>query len=445
VSWRDNLLPGSYKGIPFHVESHEYTSGRRTSPFYLIDETEGKEKVKIRPTVEDSGRETREFSLELYVIQNDAPDRNYFTLRDSLINAFEEYGTGLLIHPYMGEVECTVLDKYKMSEKWDEGGIARFSVTFIETVIAEPRRTSESDNKIEDKKKEVDDIALDNLADNYEASGVFQDNTATAIVGMMTKISENMYQILSSANSYVNEAISEMSSIIQTVDDIIDFPCDVGYAILNTVNKVSNVIGLGVETITGGIVGGCSGVIRNARELNGTSVPENMGISTTRALITSMEYNPVEDVFVPEEQKGNIATVRNTFSVFCITTGCVVLIHTEFSNQEKLIEYMNLFTTAIDEVLTRIGDETADIKTVDVFNAIQDMRNLFINEMLIKNTSIAKTNYYKVGPGTTSALQLAYELYGDLDRMQDIYNRNKAAIAHPGFLPGGERLKVLSE
>ncbi len=128
---------------------------------------------------------------------------------------------------------------------------------------------------------------------------------------------------------------------------------------------------------------------------------------------------------------------------------------------------MNLFVASIDDIMDRLGDEggvnsdyiggdpigTSGVqvssidgyKTTDIYNAVQDVRNAFVNEMLAKNTTIAKTNDYVVGFGNKSTLQLAYELYGDIDRDEDIYDRNKPLVKHPGFLPGGEVLKVLSE
>jgi prophage DNA circulation protein len=44
-----------------------------------------------------------------------------------------------------------------------------------------------------------------------------------------------------------------------------------------------------------------------------------------------------------------------------------------------------------------------------------------------------------------SILVLAYEQYGDVEREEEIFLRNKILIKHPGFLPGGEVLEILSE
>jgi prophage DNA circulation protein len=51
---------------------------------------------------------------------------------------------------------------------------------------------------------------------------------------------------------------------------------------------------------------------------------------------------------------------------------------------------------------------------------------------------------YNVKDGSMPALVLAYSKYKNIDREQDILNRNKILIPHPAFMPGGETIKILS-
>jgi len=41
-------------------------------------------------------------------------------------------------------------------------------------------------------------------------------------------------------------------------------------------------------------------------------------------------------------------------------------------------------------------------------------------------------------------LVLAYSKYNDLGREKEIINRNRSLVSHPGFLPGGKTLEILS-
>lgn len=119
MSWRDNLLPASFRGVPFYVLAHEASGGRRTvtHEFPLRDMPQG----------EDLGRRARSFNLQGYVIGDD-----YFADRDALLNACEvKAGPGKLVHPWLGEllVRC---EDISVGENIKEGGYCALSLKFIE-------------------------------------------------------------------------------------------------------------------------------------------------------------------------------------------------------------------------------------------------------------------------------------------------------------------------
>lgn len=118
MAWRDRLLAASYRGVPFHVASHtSEAAGRRAA----VHEYPGRD----TPYVEDLGRRTTELTLQAYVV---GPD--YDVGRDALVAACAEPGPGRLIHPTLGErdVVCTGCT---VSERTDEGGMARVTLTLI--------------------------------------------------------------------------------------------------------------------------------------------------------------------------------------------------------------------------------------------------------------------------------------------------------------------------
>lgn len=119
MAWKDELRPASFRGIPFFVSSHEYTTGRRviSHEFPFVDE----------PYNEDSGKKIDGYSINAYVI-----GAEYTAVRDLLIAACQKEGDGELVHPYYGTrfVNCTDLT---VSESTAEGGVAALSLKFIET------------------------------------------------------------------------------------------------------------------------------------------------------------------------------------------------------------------------------------------------------------------------------------------------------------------------
>ena len=117
MSWRDNLRPASFRGVPFFVEGADQQGGRRQA----VHEFPQRDDV----FVEDLGLRPHEFRIDGYVLGAD-----YMAARDALIQAANEAGPGTLVHPYRGSLTVSCLD-WTMRESDREGGIAWVTLTFI--------------------------------------------------------------------------------------------------------------------------------------------------------------------------------------------------------------------------------------------------------------------------------------------------------------------------
>lgn len=116
-NWEDQLRPASFRGVPFQVDTIEWTAGDnvviREYPFQDV------------PTVFRMGAALQELKFSAYVI---GPD--YHLQRDALANALT--GEGLLLHPTAGAMRVYVAGKFTMREApTAEGGMARFDLHFV--------------------------------------------------------------------------------------------------------------------------------------------------------------------------------------------------------------------------------------------------------------------------------------------------------------------------
>ena len=117
MSWKNKLRPASFRGASFGVESHQTEQGRRTQ----VHEYPGRDD----PYVEDLGLKAGTFSVRGFCIGAD-----YMAARDKLLEACNQPGAGQLVNPYLGtqNVVCTAVS---LSETADEGGMARFDLSFV--------------------------------------------------------------------------------------------------------------------------------------------------------------------------------------------------------------------------------------------------------------------------------------------------------------------------
>jgi prophage DNA circulation protein len=138
ASWRDRMGAAKFRGVPFYVETAERSGGRRT----VVHEYPFKED----PYVEDMGRAPRRFTIEAYVI-----GPQYMDARDRLLTELEKAGAGELFHPYYKTIRVTLDGDYRVRESRDNGGMAVFSIPFIETPAkaAQPTAIQDAPAKVQ--------------------------------------------------------------------------------------------------------------------------------------------------------------------------------------------------------------------------------------------------------------------------------------------------------
>ena len=120
MTWKDQLRPASFRGVPFRVDAHEAPmAGRRVARHQYPG--------RDRPWAEDMGRRIAEFELAGYVI---GPD--YMAARDRLVDACNAPGPGVLVHPYLGELSV-MCEGCRPRESTAEGGMATFELKFVES------------------------------------------------------------------------------------------------------------------------------------------------------------------------------------------------------------------------------------------------------------------------------------------------------------------------
>lgn len=118
LGWRVALLPGSFRGVPFYLNTARGTGGRRlVTHEYPQRDT---------PDVEDLGQKANVYQLQVFVV-----GESYMLDRDALISACQDPNTaGILVHPTLGLINCRVGNLEYNENPKDEGGFCRFEIEF---------------------------------------------------------------------------------------------------------------------------------------------------------------------------------------------------------------------------------------------------------------------------------------------------------------------------
>ena len=142
MAWNDFLLPASWRGVPFGVETAEIEPGRQVAEHsYPYRETD--------PIwAEDTGAKRRPFTFQGFLVEGDifAAGLGVFLQRDLMVAACNQKGTGTLIHPSLG-IRTVQLLGCKMTENVENGGVIELNFTFVESATGPKYPTSASDTQ----------------------------------------------------------------------------------------------------------------------------------------------------------------------------------------------------------------------------------------------------------------------------------------------------------
>jgi len=457
-TWREKLTwasgnygKASFRGAPFFISNSETGVGRRTEVHVSPQSTEISTNQDY-VWAEDLGAEADEFVVEGFVIQNLDNGFDHFPERDKLIQALKVYtnvkkrNVGILVHPFYGKLEVALLGKAKITESLTkDGGIARFQMTFVQ--YNKPifkQQVPDPDAVVDQSALDAINDALDSFTALMRTGGNYLSTLTSRISSVMNKMQTAISAVTGAVASTINTALNLVSSSIALIDSVLNAPCDLANLILNACDAIKQIPGMAGDVIQGGIVGGCSGIIRgNQTVLDGVIVPEEIGTSASRNLALQSNYTDASFGQISAEQADNLTLVNNMAQTAMIGNACMISIRTDFSSQDQMLLTLAEVTAALDSLIDRLGAQNDNVSDETLFQSIQKLRADYITSMMNKFSNLAKEYDYKVMPDVESTLTLAYRKYNDLDRADDITYRNK--LRHPGFLPSGDNVRLLSE
>ncbi|RMR80903.1 hypothetical protein ALP78_04858, partial [Pseudomonas coronafaciens pv. striafaciens] len=115
-TWRDSLLPASFRGVGFFIEKAVVPAGRKGQLHEFPQRDE--------PYFESLGKQSKVHTLTGFIVGPDC-----FEQRDRLLQALEQEGAGELVHPWLGRVQVQV-GECGVTHNLSEGGLVRLDLKF---------------------------------------------------------------------------------------------------------------------------------------------------------------------------------------------------------------------------------------------------------------------------------------------------------------------------
>lgn len=337
-----------------------------------------------KPYTEDLGRKAQEIPIEAYVLGDD-----YMTVRDNLLKACNEEGPGELIHPYYGaiQVNCQVIS---IRESTSEGRIARISLQFIEAGEKYfPDGTLDRSAAVEPAAEKLDATAADDFAGTFSVEGapeIVGFSAITEIIKLANMLSQFSFE--SSLTSLLREPFRLASAIQSAFDNL-----------TKNDNKGSK------NTPSKTLLEACS---------YGNRIP-----STSKSIKQSQINN---------NNNAIVDLVRRS----AISAASRDAVDTKFDTRNEAELIRNTIADAIDS-------QAETTSSMPVYLGLTDMRAVLVQAVPQEGLPDLVSVMIK---RSVSSLVLAYELYEDAKRGDEIVTRNR--IRHPGFV-GPANIQVISE
>lgn len=416
MTWRDTYRPAAFRGVAFFVESTTTSHGRRQAVHEAAQ--------RDVPYTEDLGRKAREFSVDGYLLGAD-----YHLTRDALIEACEQGGPGQLVHPYRGEL-MVVCRGLSVSESSKDGGMCQVSLTFLESGEASfPRSEINSVNAIG---------AAGNSLIGSAKLGFVKDFLTTGFPAfVLDAAAEHLTQItdfLSAPGFNFAGELAAASDYAYAVRDLAADAMDLVATPSKLAGRLAGVMGLMRGSFGGNSFAALAGLFN---QFGGSGSGGGFGVGSGSSGgsvggVVALGSNPTPS---RQQQATNGLALNELVRQVAVAESAKAAVITEYPSYQEALTRRDSLLAAIDAESERTPNDQAYV-------ALSSLRAEIVRGIPRPEVRLPQLRSY-TPRATQPALLVAYQLYGDAARGDEISARN--APAHPGFLTGGTALQVLAD
>jgi prophage DNA circulation protein len=390
--WLLDLEEASFAGVPFQLIGHGREGGKRGPDHEYPDRDTGAN--------EDLGRRLVRFSFDAFVIGDD-----YHIQAQNLIAALDA-GRGELIHPRWGAWQV-ICRQYSESESNAAQGMATFSLSFVEasgelgvTVIV------------------AADAATKAAADALKLAAAAAFADAFAVTGFSGAVSDR--------------ALSDLAGRVDQLLVTVQGP-------ISGVLVDSDGFFAAVETLEADAIA----LVSDPAELASTLQTALAAIGDLGALSSLTRARPASltgDLAVLPVDPGEAQILLNADAFSALMQRSALAERSALAVDAGFSTFDDA-TAERDELAELIEADELLPSSFDEFDQLVELRTRLVIELTDQAASLARLRTVTLST-VTSALALAWDLYGDATRADEIVERN--GIAHPSFIPPGV-YTVLSE
>ena len=414
MAWRDNYRAATFRGVGFFVATADSSHGRRQA----VHETAQRDV----PYTEDLGRKSREFGITGYLL-----GKEYDVAREELIKVCEQAGPGVLVHPYRGEL-TVVCRGLTVSESSEEGGKCTISMTFLEAGEASyPSATVDSVNAISAKAGEVTEAGKENFVGDFLTKGYpsFVAEAATTQIKGLSDFLSSPEFIVSSDIQAVSDYYDKVKGIGSDAFNLIQAPFEFAGQVVDAISSIRSAFG---GSAFGMLMSLYNQYFPSAEDTPSAGTPSRQQVVKNTSAVSAL----VRQAAISEAAVAAVVTQ---------TTEDVSNGGTKTTSEPTKYDSYEAAIAVRTELADRLDEEGETTSSDLVYVAVTDLRTVVVQAVPDPEQDLPRLATFSPRQ-TLPSLLVAYQLYGDASRAEDIVLRNDPR--RPGFLIGGQPLEVLA-
>ncbi|RMT61291.1 DNA circulation [Pseudomonas coronafaciens pv. atropurpurea] len=483
-TWRDSLLPASFRGVGFFIEKAVVPVGRKGQLHEFPQRDE--------PYFESLGKQSQIHTLTAFIVGRDC-----FEQRDRLLQALEQEEAGELVHPWLGRLQVQV-GECSVTHNLNEGGLVRLDLKFypanplkfpVSTLNTRRQLLGASESLLDSALRRyrmvmatVDAVRINVQALRSALSGVFA-TIQRQFAPFMTIYSD----VTALVHSLVNAPLT-ISTLFSTFFASFDGDSrrsrrangtsSIGGASTGTGSGSS--IGSSVGSSAGGASGGSAGSSSGGGSMNGSSGTA-IGQTARSAMnggASSVETVQYRSVISEATQQAEAVSAINLVNQGSgLDTGATAQATANLVQDALLVKVARVVASmpvatavapltvvpSLDQQVTQplqrvdvpVADDVIELRDTlssaiwdaslkadpEHYLALNTLRQALVRHLNAVAASGVRLVDMKVSE-PLPALVLAYRRFGDASRALELVQRNR--LAHPGFVPPGT-LKIAQE
>lgn len=406
-TWRDQMLPASFRGISFLVPQASVPVGMKVQLHEFPQRDE--------PYAEQMGKQAQVHRLVCWIIGDDCFER-----RDKFMEAVQTPGAGELVHPWLGRMQVKA-GEAELTHDFKQGGMAAFAVTFYPDI---PLKFPTAKVNTQQQVVKASDSLLDSALARYKSAMAKVDQARLGLARLRNSLS-GVYTVIQQQFSTIIGAFTNLTGFVQS---LMNAPDSLSSLFSSYFSEFSVDDYLGDDSGSSYRKSVATATQQTEAVASINTVSDSGGVDAAAA--SQATANLVQDALLVQvaliisEMPVASQPVSTDTAASVEQQAVQPIVRPEVPVADDVIELRDNLNEAIFQASLKADPEH--------YMVLNTLRQTIVKHL----TAVAESGVRLVEitpPETLSALVLAYRRFGDATRESEVVQRNR--LRHPGFVP----------